>query len=372
MQGRPWERQALIKVRPVAGDLALGKRLIELTRPFVFPKYFDDSTLEDIRETKRAAEAQTADKGQTDNEVKLGRGGIRDIEFTVQMLQLLNGGRKPGLRLTNTLDTIEALGNERLLSAFEALALSRNYVFLRQVEHRLQIEGSQQRHALPTDPHDLDDFGRRLGYQSGDAFMVGYRDRSDETRQILDQFFDAQGSGDLWLTELLNPSAEAEHGLDRLRELGFANPGSARGELARQANGDAARPHSAHVRQTFREVALLKSASDPDAALYRLRNAQILRVGMRELLQDIDSVTIGRELTLVADLCVREVLEVARAKPRLTSPCSAPPRRSGRFPALPYPPGGQRSVYHSKYWPQGHTTNKQEILSLPMAQRIGA
>ncbi len=405
MQGRPWERQALIKVRPIAGDLALGERLIELTRPFVFPKYFDDSTLEDIRETKRMAEAQTAEKGQTENEVKLGRGGIRDIEFTVQMLQLLNGGRQPKLRSTNTLDAIEILGEEGLLTAFEALTLSRNYVFLRQVEHRLQIEGSQQRHALPTDPHDLDDFGRRLGYQSGDAFMVGYRDRSVETRRILDRFFDTKGSGDLWVTELLNPNAESEHGLDKLQGLGFVNPKSARDELARLANGDSGRPHSAHVRRTFRTVApllieavsaapspdatlvrlgqvianiqapgaiyeilvndtslcgslvtlvsnshyladliirdpglfdtfgqgqrlvdeltqeqveedlsFLKSAHDSSGALYRMRNAQTLRIGMRELLQGVDVVTVGRELTLVADLCVRDVLETAREK----------------------------------------------------------
>src|SRR5262249_48048581 len=88
-EGHAWERQALIKARPIAGDLDLGQSFVERTRPFVFPKYFDDETLEDIAEGKRQMEAQIAQRGETEIEVKLGRGGIRDIEFTVQMLQLL-------------------------------------------------------------------------------------------------------------------------------------------------------------------------------------------------------------------------------------------------------------------------------------------
>ena len=171
-EGQAWERQALIKARPVAGDLALGARFVERTRPFVFPKYFDDETLEDIQNGKRQMEAQIALRGETEIEVKLGRGGIRDIEFTVQMLQLLNGGRVPELRVAATLRAIGALGAQHLLKPLDAQALASNYVFLRQVEHRLQIEGSQQRHCLPSDPDERDAFARRLGYASGASFMI--------------------------------------------------------------------------------------------------------------------------------------------------------------------------------------------------------
>lgn len=399
IQGQPWERQALIKARPAAGHLDLGREFIERTRPFVFPRYFDDDTLEEIRLSKRQLEAQVAGLGETEIDVKLGHGGIRDIEFTVQMLQLLNGGRNPELRDTNTLKTIAALEQNGLLSAFEAMALARNYAFLRQVEHRLQIEGSQQRHTLPGDPDRLDDFGRRLGYQSGTAFMAVYRDRAIETREILERFFATEGAGHLWISELLNPQSEAEEECERLTQMGFKDCKRVRDQLQALYTGPGGRPHTAHVRQLFRtvvpvildaltaspnpdvtlvrlgqmlanlrapgaiydilkhdpelcdslvtlvsnspyladciirdpglfeafgyrgildkrlteealdeELALLRKAQDSQVALYRLRDGETLYIGLRELLRDVDVVTVGRELTMLAELCLREVL----------------------------------------------------------------
>jgi glutamate-ammonia-ligase adenylyltransferase len=273
--GQAWERQALIKARPVAGDLELGARFVERTRPFVFPKFFDDETLEDIRNGKRQMEAQIAERGETGIEVKLGSGGIRDIEFTVQMLQLLNGGRIPELRIAPTLRAIKALGEHELLKPLDAQALASNYVFLRQVEHRLQIEGSQQRHCLPSDPDELDAFARRFGYTSGASFMNDYTDRAKATRQILDQFLATKGSGTLWVADLLNPHSEAEAGKSGLRDLGFTEIETARRELVALYTGPRERPHTLHVRQQFLGVAphllqALSRANDPDATLLRL------------------------------------------------------------------------------------------------------
>jgi [glutamine synthetase] adenylyltransferase / [glutamine synthetase]-adenylyl-L-tyrosine phosphorylase len=273
--GRAWERQALIKARAAAGDSALGAQFIERVRQYVFPRYFDDETLEDIRETKLQMEAQIASLGHTEIEVKLGHGGIRDIEYTVQMLQLLNGGRLTGLRTPSTLTAIEALGRYNLLSPFEATTLASNYAFLRKVEHRLQIEGSQQRHVLPAEPEALDAFARRIGYQNGASFMSAYRDRARETRQILERFFATQGAGNLWVSDLLNPFSEGEAGLQQLEQMGFAQPSKARDELLLLCNGPAEHPHSAHIRQRFKEVApalleALARRADPDATLLRL------------------------------------------------------------------------------------------------------
>ena len=273
--GRAWERQALIKARACAGDLALGERFLERLRPFIFPRYFDDATLEDIRETKRQAENYITQRGEAEREVKLGRGGIRDIEFTVQMLQLLNGGVWPELRTPNTLKAIEVLGLRHYLSAFEVDALSSHYVFLRGVEHRLQIEGGRQRHALPDSPAELDELARRLGYKDGESFLHIYRDRTSETRAILDRFLAAKGSGNLWVADLLNPRSSGATGLERLRELGFADPETARAELLRLCIGESERPHTQHVRQYFVEIApllirALSEAADPDRALVRL------------------------------------------------------------------------------------------------------
>ncbi len=278
-EGQAWERQALIKTRPCAGDLELGQRFIERTRPFVFPRFFDDETLEDIRNVKYQMEAQVANRGETDTEVKLGRGGIRDIEFTVQMLQLLNGGRIEELRTGTTLHAIKVLGEHNLLKPLDATALASNYTFMRQVEHRLQIEGSQQRHALPKDHGMLDAFAKLLGYDTGASFMADYQDRADATRKILDQFLATKGSGKLWVNDLLNPHSDGAAGLEGLRPLGFKDVQRAREELLILATGIRERPHSLHVRQQFAEVApiLLEALSksvDPDVTL--LRMGQIL------------------------------------------------------------------------------------------------
>ncbi|HRK33343.1 MAG TPA: bifunctional [glutamate--ammonia ligase]-adenylyl-L-tyrosine phosphorylase/[glutamate--ammonia-ligase] adenylyltransferase [Candidatus Hydrogenedentes bacterium] len=275
LEGQAWERQALIKARPIAGDIALGKRFVERTRPFVFPKFFDDETLEDIRNGKRQLEAQIEQRGETDIEVKLGRGGIRDIEFTVQMLQLLNGGRIPELRVAATLRAIRVLGEHALLKPLDAQTLASNYIFLRQVEHRLQIEGSQQVHRLPTDPADLDAFARRYGYMSGKSFMNDYADRAQATRQILDQFLATEGSGNLWVADLLNPQSDGNAGKDGLRALAFADVEAARSELMTLYAGSPEHPHTLHIRQKFLKVApaLLKAiarTSEPDTTLRRL------------------------------------------------------------------------------------------------------
>ena len=273
--GQAWERQALIKTRPIAGDMALGHEFIERTRPFTYPRYFDDETLEDIRDTKLQMEALTSGRGETEREVKLGRGGIRDIEFTVQVLQLLNGGHLIELRTANTLTAIAALGEQGILRPLDAAALRSNYTFLRRIEHRLQIEGSQQRHALPKAPGEIDCFARRMGYPNGESFMADYRDRTSTTREILDAFLAAKGSGNLWVTDLLNPRSEGRDGIAHLDQLGFRDPPKARQELLALSIGPEEHTNTLRVRQVFATIApvLLESLgelSDPDAALLRL------------------------------------------------------------------------------------------------------
>ncbi|MFP4173895.1 MAG: bifunctional [glutamate--ammonia ligase]-adenylyl-L-tyrosine phosphorylase/[glutamate--ammonia-ligase] adenylyltransferase [Candidatus Hydrogenedentota bacterium] len=279
-QGQAWERQALIKARPVAGDHELGSAFIEQTRPFAFPRYFDDETLEEIRNTKQQMEDLVRQRGQSETEVKLGRGGIRDIEFTVQMLQLLNGGRIPALRTPNTLEAIHQLGLHDIVRPFEADTLARNYAFLRRVEHRLQIEGSQQIHALPSDEKQLGAFARRMGYESGQHFMAEYRERAAMTRRVLEQFLAAKGSGDLWVMDLLNPQGEGEAGLERLSAMGFGDPAKVRDELQQLYQGPREDPHTLHTRQSFAAVApgvikALAECIDPDGALLRL--SQLIR-----------------------------------------------------------------------------------------------
>lgn len=277
--GRAWERQALIKARPCAGDLALGDTMLERLRPFVYPRYFDDATLEDIRNVKQQTEAVIATKTQTDREVKLGRGGIRDIEFTVQMLQMLHGGRWPDSRTTNTLEALRALGVRQRIRPFQAKTLERNYVFLRAIEHRLQIQGGRQTHILPESQAELDLLARRLGYASDTAFMNVYREHCQETREILEQFLATKGDGNLWVNELLAPESDCAAGLEKLRVIGFNAPERAREEILVMANGPADAPYTRETAQQFASIApfllsALGQTPDPDMALVRL--SQIL------------------------------------------------------------------------------------------------
>jgi len=277
--GRAWERQALIKARPCAGDLHLGELMLDHLRPFVYPRYFDDATLEDIRGVKRQMESVISSKSQTDREVKLGSGGIRDIEFTVQMLQLLHGGRWPDLRTTNTLEALRSLGQRQKIQPFDARTLERNYLFLRGIEHRLQIEGGRQTHILPEPGPELDMLARRLGYENGRSFMNVYRERTAETRTILEQFLATRGDGNLWVIELLEPESASTDGLNKLATLGFCDPVKAREELLRLANGPENAPYTRDTAQQFSSVVpflleALGKTPDPDAALMRF--SQIL------------------------------------------------------------------------------------------------
>ncbi|HEY3521968.1 MAG TPA: bifunctional [glutamate--ammonia ligase]-adenylyl-L-tyrosine phosphorylase/[glutamate--ammonia-ligase] adenylyltransferase [Rhodanobacteraceae bacterium] len=150
-EGRDWERYAWIKARPVAGDLAAGKRLLELLRPFVYRRYFDYTALSGLREMKSLIDAEVARRDLADH-LKLGPGGIREIEFIVQLQQLIRGGRDPALRVQGLLPALEACARRGYLPADRARTLREAYVFLRRLENRVQMFADQQTHAIPEDP----------------------------------------------------------------------------------------------------------------------------------------------------------------------------------------------------------------------------
>ncbi|MEO8748384.1 MAG: bifunctional [glutamate--ammonia ligase]-adenylyl-L-tyrosine phosphorylase/[glutamate--ammonia-ligase] adenylyltransferase [Rhodanobacter sp.] len=149
-EGRDWERYAWIKARPVAGGGAAGKRLLELLRPFVYRKYLDYTAFAGLREMKTLIDAEVARKDLAEN-LKLGPGGIREIEFIVQLTQLIRGGREPSLRVHNLLDALVACQARGRISASRAQMLRDAYVLLRRVENRVQMLRDAQTHDLPVD-----------------------------------------------------------------------------------------------------------------------------------------------------------------------------------------------------------------------------
>jgi glutamate-ammonia-ligase adenylyltransferase len=149
--GQTWERMMLIKARPVAGDSTLGAEFIEMIQPFRYPRSLNQRVLQEIAAMKDRIEAEVVRSGEIERNVKLGHGGIREIEFVAQTLQLLHGGRNPFVQDAETLSGLEKLARYELLSAGEARALSDAYGWLRDVEHRLQMENNLQTHTIPTE-----------------------------------------------------------------------------------------------------------------------------------------------------------------------------------------------------------------------------
>ena len=147
--GQTWERSALIKARPVAGDEAVGREFLERITPFVYRKYLDYSAIAEIRDMKQKINKDVEQKGKTHRDVKLGYGGIREIEFVIQALQLIYAGRDRSLREKNALKALHMLSQKGLITYQEHADLSKAYVFLRTVEHRIQILDDLQTQTLP-------------------------------------------------------------------------------------------------------------------------------------------------------------------------------------------------------------------------------
>jgi [glutamine synthetase] adenylyltransferase / [glutamine synthetase]-adenylyl-L-tyrosine phosphorylase len=173
-RGQNWERAALIKARPCAGDLAAGGKFLRELSPFIWRKYLDFATIAHVHDMKRRIQAyrghgEIAVEGHN---IKLGRGGIREIEFFVQTQQLIAGGRHAELRGGGTIETLDALAAEKWIGREARDELAAAYDFLRRVEHRLQMMADEQTHTLPAKSEALDVFARFLGFTSRDDFAV--------------------------------------------------------------------------------------------------------------------------------------------------------------------------------------------------------
>ncbi len=170
--GKNWERAAMIKARPCAGDLALGEMFLRELRPFVWRKHLDFAAIQEIHGIKRQINAHKGSDAIAllGHNVKLGRGGIREIEFFAQTQQMIWGGRDPRLRNAKTIATLQDLVHCEHLRQDSADQLIEAYWFLRRVEHRLQMVEDQQTHSLPSDDEGLAEIGAFMGYDDAQAF----------------------------------------------------------------------------------------------------------------------------------------------------------------------------------------------------------
>jgi glutamate-ammonia-ligase adenylyltransferase len=189
--GQNWERAAMIKARPIAGDLPLGNRFLEAIRPFVWRRGLDFAAVADIHAMKRRIDvAKNTALGQMDDpvariaghNVKLGEGGIREIEFLVQTLQMVWGGRDPTLRVKPTLPAMARLVETGHLEETARSQLAESYRFLRQVEHRIQMVNDRQTHDLPEQPEEMNRIARFMAYPDAKTFALEFLRHVDIVR----------------------------------------------------------------------------------------------------------------------------------------------------------------------------------------------
>ena len=185
--GETWERLALIKARGIVGSRELAYEFLRQHQPFIYPRSASPDLLDEIASIKRRIERDIVGADNLERDVKLGRGGIREIEFIVQTLQLIHGARHPFLQESSMLKALRALRQLDLLPREEVLILDNTYRFLRRVEHRLQIEAEQQTHVVPRDPEALRRLALSLRFSSSQDFRGALRERMRAVRPIFER-----------------------------------------------------------------------------------------------------------------------------------------------------------------------------------------
>ena len=228
--GQNWERAAFIKARPVAGDPALGARFLADLAPFVWRRYFDYAAIADIHAMKRQIHAFRghAVVAVAGHDLKVGRGGIREIEFFVQTQQLIFGGRRPGLRGARTLDMLGELAADGWIDDVAAADLARAYRLLRKIEHRLQMVDDEQTQRLPIAPEDVRRIGLFAGFPEGPFFETALTGELRTVELHYARLFEHAPGLDAEAGALVfsGDAIDAET-VETLRRLGFTRPGEA-------------------------------------------------------------------------------------------------------------------------------------------------
>ncbi|GGA54083.1 bifunctional [glutamine synthetase] adenylyltransferase/[glutamine synthetase]-adenylyl-L-tyrosine phosphorylase [Pelagibacterium lentulum] len=279
-RGQNWERAAWIKARPCAGDIGVGNQFLKELAPFVWRKHLDFATIADIQAMKRQINIHRNVGGQRvmGHNVKLGRGGIREIEFFVQTQQLIAGGRDPDLRVRPTVEALAALVQGQWISADAAQELKETYWFLRAVENRLQMLRDEQTHVLPETEDGVAEIALLMGFESRDAFEDAYR---AALAKVVDYYSELFAEGESLAGELGNlvfTGSDDDPGtLETLSNLGFSDPTSVSATIRKWHYGGYAATRAAKAREHLTELlpALLKSIAETgnaDAAFARFDN----------------------------------------------------------------------------------------------------
>ncbi|QWV93700.1 bifunctional [glutamate--ammonia ligase]-adenylyl-L-tyrosine phosphorylase/[glutamate--ammonia-ligase] adenylyltransferase [Geomonas oryzisoli] len=281
--GQSWERAAMMKARPVAGSIELGQRILAALTPFIYRRYLDYNLIEDMMAMKKKIDASLARNQEGEINIKLGRGGIREIEFFIQALQLVYAGKNPHLRERNSLKALQTLYQARIIKEADCTALSDAYRFLRTVEHRIQVVQERQTHALPRKDEEMHALARRCGYLRKDG-LHRFRETLEGHRRAVSAIY-----GDLFLSRdekikeevlpevhfFFDHNADPDLIKDMLEERHFEHPDAAYQNLLVLRDGPAKVNLTEQGRRTLEKIAPLFlqevfHSPDPDLALANL------------------------------------------------------------------------------------------------------
>jgi glutamate-ammonia-ligase adenylyltransferase len=283
--GQCWERAALIKARPVAGERELGTLFLRDIAPFIYRRYLDYTTVDELRHMKARIENELLTADGKERNIKLGYGGIREIEFFTQAMQLVNGGYEPDIRGQSTLPALDRLAQHRFISAQDKEDLSAAYRFLRQVEHKVQIVQEAHSHSIPEGEEAERALARRLGYQrikksERELFWRDHHAHTNTVRNVFDRlFYSAQkemaGEGASAVGSIWKDLDREALIIKELGKAGFVDPAKAYENLLAVRDGEVYEPPSAKRLTVMRTLGpalvteIAKSAA-PDRALLNL------------------------------------------------------------------------------------------------------
>jgi glutamate-ammonia-ligase adenylyltransferase len=268
---KPWEFQALMKARPVAGDLELGQRWIDAVAPLVWSAGERPGFIDAVRAMRRRVE-DTLPAAEAERELKLGPGGLRDVEFAVQLLQLVHGRADLSLRSVTTLDALDALAQGGYVGREDAASLGAAYRFLRNVEHRLQLHRLRRTHLIPDDEPSLRRIGRALGYTRDPVaeLHAAHAQHAREVRRLHEKLFYRPLLAAVARLPADDTRLTPDQARTRLEALGYADPAGALRHLEALTAGVSRR---ASIQRTLLPVMLgwFADAADPDGGLLAFR-----------------------------------------------------------------------------------------------------
>jgi [glutamine synthetase] adenylyltransferase / [glutamine synthetase]-adenylyl-L-tyrosine phosphorylase len=279
--GQNWERAAMIKARPIAGDIEAGNLFLERLRPFIWRRHLDFAAIQDIHSIKRQIHAHKGGGQVTvaGHNVKLGRGGIREIEFFAQTQQLIFGGREPDLRSRPTCETLDALANAGRIAAKTAEDLDSAYAELRRIEHRLQMVDDNQTHSIPDNQAGIDHIATFLGYEDSEVFSTALTEILHRVEAHYGDLFEdsAPLSGDTDGTAgnlVFTGNEDDPDTLETLTRMGFSDGASVASVIRGWHHGRVRAMRSSRAREILTELVpsmllAFAGSANPDAALMR-------------------------------------------------------------------------------------------------------